>query len=85
MKSTFHGAQTLAMAPLVIDEIPMVGSRCGPFAPALRLLEQRLIDVETLLDAGYPLAQGVEAFKRAMMPGALKVQIVRGDSCFSRD
>ena len=78
LKSTFHGAQTLAMAPLIIDEITVVGSRCGPFAPALRLLEQQLIDVDTLLDAEYPLAQGIEAFKRAITPGTLKVQIVMG-------
>ena len=76
LKSTFHGGQELVMAPLVIDEITVVGSRCGPFEPALRLLERRLIDVETLLDAEYPIEQGVEAFKRAMTPGTLKVQIV---------
>jgi alcohol dehydrogenase len=76
LKSTFHGAHEMRMAPLVVDEITVVGSRCGPFAPALRLLEQRLIEVETLLDAEYPIEQGVEAFKRAMSPGALKVQIV---------
>jgi threonine dehydrogenase-like Zn-dependent dehydrogenase len=85
LKSTFHGAQTLAMAPLVIDEITVVGSRCGPFAPALRLLEQRLIDVDSLLDAEYPLAQGVEAFRHAMAPGTLKVQIVVGNACPSPD
>jgi alcohol dehydrogenase len=79
LKSTFHGAHTLAMAPLVIDEITVVGSRCGPFAPALRLLEQRLIEVDTLLDAEYPIAQGVEAFRHATTPGTLKVQIVVGD------
>jgi alcohol dehydrogenase len=76
LKSTFHGAQEMVMAPVVIDEIMVVGSRCGPFEPALRLLERRLIDVETLLDAEYPIAQGVEAFQRAMTPGTLKVQIV---------
>ena len=76
LKSTFHGAQEMAMAALVIDEITVVGSRCGPFAPALRLLAQRLIEVEILLDAEYPLEQGVEAFARAMAPGTLKVQIV---------
>jgi alcohol dehydrogenase len=76
LKSTFHGTQELAMAPFVIDEITVVGSRCGPFEPALRLLERRLIEVEALLDAEYPIAQGVEAFKRAMTPGTLKVQIV---------
>jgi alcohol dehydrogenase len=78
LKSTFHGGQEMSTAPLVIDEITVVGSRCGPFEPALRLLEQRLIEVETLLDAEYPIEQGVEAFKRAMSPGTLKVQIVLG-------
>ena len=78
LKSTFHGVQEMATAPLVVDEIAVVGSRCGPFAPALRLLEQRLIEVETLLDAEYPIEQGVEAFRRAMTPGTLKVQIVLG-------
>jgi alcohol dehydrogenase len=76
LKSTFHGAQEVAMAPIVIDEITVMGSRCGPFEPALRLLERRLIEVETLFDAEYPIEQGVEAFQRAMSPGTLKVQIV---------
>ena len=76
LKSTFHGTQEVTMAPLAIDEISVVGSRCGPFAPALRLLERRLIDVEAMLDAEYPIAHGVEAFKRAMTPGTLKVHIV---------
>jgi threonine dehydrogenase-like Zn-dependent dehydrogenase len=76
LKSTFHGAQEMSMAPFVIDEITVVGSRCGPFEPALRLLEQGLVEVETLLDAEYPIEQGVEAFKRAMTPGTLKVQVV---------
>jgi alcohol dehydrogenase len=76
LKSTFHGTQDVTMVPCVIDEITVVGSRCGPFEPALRLLERRLIEVETLLDAEYPIDQGVDAFKRAMTPGTLKVQIV---------
>jgi threonine dehydrogenase-like Zn-dependent dehydrogenase len=76
LKSTFHGPQEVATAPLVIDEITVMGSRCGPFEPALRLLERRLIEVETLFDAEYPIEQGVEAFQRAMSPGTLKVQIV---------
>ena len=76
MKSTFHGTQEVPMVPFVIDEITVVGSRCGPFEPALRLLEGRLIEVETLLDAEYPIEQGVEAFKRAITPGTLKVHIV---------
>jgi alcohol dehydrogenase len=76
LKSTFHGTQEVATAPIVVDEITVMGSRCGPFEPALRLLERRLIDVETLLDAEYPIEQGMEAFARAMTPGTLKVHIV---------
>jgi alcohol dehydrogenase len=79
LKSTWHGSQAVAWAPVVIDEIAIVGSRCGPFAPALRLLEQRLIDVEPLLEAEYPLERGLEAFAHAQRPGALKVQLVMVD------
>jgi threonine dehydrogenase-like Zn-dependent dehydrogenase len=76
LKSTFHGAQEVALAPLVIDEITVVGSRCGPFEPALRLLAQHLIDVDALLDAEYPLSHALAAFEQAMRPGTLKVQLV---------
>lgn len=76
LKSTFHGGQDTAFAPIVIDEISIIGSRCGPFAPALRLLEQKLIEVEAMISAEYPLTRGIEAFQRAIEPGVLKVQIV---------
>jgi threonine dehydrogenase-like Zn-dependent dehydrogenase len=76
LKSTFHGVQELALAPAVIDEISVVGSRCGPFAPALRLLAEGLIDVDPLLEAEYPFERAAEAFRRAMTPGTLKVQLV---------
>jgi alcohol dehydrogenase len=76
LKSTFHGAQEMPFAPIVIDEISIVGSRCGPFAPALRLLEKNLIDVESMISAELPIARGVEAFDLAATPGMLKVQVV---------
>jgi alcohol dehydrogenase len=75
LKSTFHGAQEMPFAPIVIDEISIVGSRCGPFKPALRLLEKNLVDVESMISAEFPLSRGVEAFQAAMMPGMLKVQV----------
>jgi threonine dehydrogenase-like Zn-dependent dehydrogenase len=81
LKSTFHGVHPLALAPLVVDEVTLVGSRCGPFPPAMRLLEQHLIEVDALLDAEYPLAHGIEAFARASAPGALKVQLVMEGGC----
>jgi alcohol dehydrogenase len=76
LKSTFHGGQDTTFAPIVIDEISIVGSRCGPFAPALRLLEKKLVEVESLISAEYPLTQGMEAFERATAPGVIKVQLV---------
>ncbi|MGE5138075.1 MAG: MDR/zinc-dependent alcohol dehydrogenase-like family protein [Rudaea sp.] len=76
LKSTFHGAQELALAPIVVDELSIVGSRCGPFEPALRLLASGLVDVEPLIEAEYPLERGLEAFEHAVRPGALKIQVV---------
>jgi len=75
LKSTFHGGQETAFAPIVVDEIAIVGSRCGPFEPALRLLEQKLVDVDSLISAEYPLERGIEAFERAAARGVMKVQI----------
>lgn len=73
LKSTFHGDVEVNLSMLVVDEIKLVGSRCGPFKPALRLLEQKLIDVESLIDEQYPLDEGLRAFERAAAPGVLKV------------
>lgn len=75
LKSTFHGAHELSLAPVVVDEISIIGSRCGPFEPALRLLEKKLIDVDSLIEAEFPIERGSEAFARAGEKGALKVQV----------
>ncbi len=73
LKSTFEGKGEVDLTGAVVDEVALLGSRCGPFAPALRLLERGLVDVEALIDREYPLEQGVEAFERAATRGALKV------------
>ncbi|MGQ9466732.1 MAG: MDR/zinc-dependent alcohol dehydrogenase-like family protein [Anaerolineae bacterium] len=73
LKSTYHGRVEADLTGLVVDEITLVGSRCGPFPPALRLLQYGWVDVRALVSATYPLAQGVEAFARAAEPGVLKV------------
>jgi threonine dehydrogenase-like Zn-dependent dehydrogenase len=65
MKSTFHGEAHLALAPLVVDEITLVGSRCGPFALALELLASGRVEVSPLIDAVYPLDRFSEAFAAA--------------------
>ena len=73
LKSTFQGATSFNAARIVVDEISVVGSRCGRFAPALDLLQRRAIDVESLISEEFPLAEGVRAMERATAPGVLKV------------
>jgi len=73
MKSTYAGVTELNASAVVVDEITLVGSRCGPFAPALDLLATGQVDPLPLVTARYPLEQGVEAFARAARPGVGKV------------
>lgn len=73
LKSTFHGAAEIDAARIVVDEISVVGSRCGRFAPALQLLQENSIDVQSLISEEYELADGVRAMQRAAEPGVLKV------------
>ncbi len=73
LKSTVADRLSLDLAPLVINEISVVGSRCGRFAPALQALEADAIDVTSLIADTLPLQRGVEAFERAAQPGMLKV------------
>lgn len=73
LKSTYRGDATLNISAVVVDEISLVGSRCGPFAPALALLAGGRVDVAALVDARYPLGDGLEAFAHAARPGVLKV------------
>ncbi len=61
------------LSSLVVDEITLVGSRCGPFAPALELLRQQRVDVRSLVEAEYPLSDAPAALERAGRPEALKV------------
>ena len=75
LKSTFHGATALDTAKLVIDELHLVGSRCGPFPPALRALATRRIDPTPLLDQVYPLDEGLRALEHAARPGVLKIAL----------
>lgn len=75
LKSTYHGLVSADLSQLVVDEIRIVGSRCGPFPPALRLLEQGMVDVEPLMDAVYPLDEALAAFEHARRRGALKILV----------
>jgi threonine dehydrogenase-like Zn-dependent dehydrogenase len=75
MKSTYAGELTLNASSLVVDEITLVGSRCGPFAPAIGLLAEKAIDVRPLLHARYALDDAIAAFEHAQRPGVRKVMI----------
>ena len=75
LKSTYSGAVTVDLAPVVVDEVTLVGSRCGPFAPALELLASGRMEVCPLIQARYPLADGLAAFDHAARRGVLKVLV----------
>ncbi|HAY22057.1 MAG TPA: alcohol dehydrogenase [Desulfobacterales bacterium] len=74
-KSTYHDAFDFNPAALVVPEITVVGSRCGPFPPALRLLARRLINPKKLISRVYPLVQAEEALRYATRRGVLKVLV----------
>src|SRR5687767_14045150 len=78
LKTTVAGTQTLAWAPLVIDEVTLVGSRCGPFDQALHALEHGLVDVEPLIADRFNLSSGLMALQRAQQKGVLKVLLEMG-------
>jgi threonine dehydrogenase-like Zn-dependent dehydrogenase len=73
LKSTFSGSSQIDLTRLVVSEITVVGSRCGPFAPALRLLEAGAVHVIPMIEAEYPLDEGVAAFEHAASPGVRKI------------
>ncbi len=73
LKSTYAGNLSLDASSLVVDEITLIGSRCGPFGAALDLLAAEKVDVQPLIHASYPLTQGLTAFKQAQGRGVLKV------------
>jgi threonine dehydrogenase-like Zn-dependent dehydrogenase len=73
LKSTYAGNLSLDASSLVVDEITLIGSRCGPFSPALELLATGKVDVEPLIHAHYPLNKGLSAFEEAQRRGVLKV------------
>jgi threonine dehydrogenase-like Zn-dependent dehydrogenase len=81
LKSTCAAAAPLNLAPLVINEITVVGSRCGSFPPALRALTTGSIDVRSLISERLPLSAGVQALQRAASPDVLKVLLEVSPEC----
>jgi len=75
MKSTYKGDVTVNFSSIVVDEINIIGSRCGPFEPALRLMEKREVDPTVLIMDEYKLGNGLKAFEKAAQPGVLKVLV----------
>jgi threonine dehydrogenase-like Zn-dependent dehydrogenase len=73
LKSTVAAGKPLNLAPVVVDEITVIGSRCGPFREALRALAEKSVDVVSLIGRRMKLEQGVEAMEHAARPGVLKV------------
>jgi len=73
LKSTVAQGKPLNLAPLVVDEITVVGSRCGPFREALRALADKSVDVLSLISRRVKLDKGIEAFDLAQRPGMLKI------------
>lgn len=79
LKSTYAGKASLDCSRIVVDEVTLIGSRCGPFRPAIELLAKGVIDPTDMIIGRYGLAQGLEAFKAASERGALKVLLEPGD------
>lgn len=73
LKSTFHGAVQLDTSRIVVDEISIIGSRCGRFEKALALLAAGKVNVEPLIAAEYSLSEGIAAMQQAEQAGRLKV------------
>ena len=75
MKSTYKGEMTVNFSSIVVDEVNIIGSRCGPFEPALRLMEKREVDPTVLIADEYNLKDALQAFEKAAQPGVLKVLV----------
>jgi threonine dehydrogenase-like Zn-dependent dehydrogenase len=73
MKSTVHGLVPLDTAPVIVDEITLIGSRCGRLEPALRLLRSSRVRVDAMISDEFPLDAAPQAFARAAEKGVLKV------------
>jgi len=73
LKSTYAADSRLNLSPVVVNEITLLGSRCGPFAEAINALARRQIDVLSMITKQFPLSRGVEAFAAAAEPQHIKV------------
>ena len=75
LKSTYKGELNINFSSVVVDEINIIGSRCGPFEPALRLMESKQVDPSILIDSEFSLEDALKAFEHAAETGVLKVLV----------
>jgi threonine dehydrogenase-like Zn-dependent dehydrogenase len=80
LKSTHHKETSLNMAQFVVNEIQLIGSRCGRFQPAIDLLGKRAVDVRPLITQTLPLSEGIAAFAQAAQPESLKIILQMADT-----
>jgi alcohol dehydrogenase len=73
LKSTFHGTADVETWPIVVKELTVIGSRCGPFPPALALLRSGRVDPRPLIARVFPLEDAAKAIRYAQQPGVIKV------------
>jgi threonine dehydrogenase-like Zn-dependent dehydrogenase len=78
LKSTYARSAPLNLGPIVVNEVTLLGSRCGPFPEAINALARRQIDVESMVSRQLPLSRGVEAFEMAADPRYIKVLLKVG-------
>jgi alcohol dehydrogenase len=78
LKSTFHGAANVETWPIVVKELTIIGSRCGPFTPALLLLRSGSVDPHPLMSRVFDLKDAAKAIRCAQQPGVMKVLLRPG-------
>ena len=83
LKSTYKGSVDVNFSRIVVDEVTLIGSRCGPFEPALSSMAEGRVDPRQLIESIYLLEDSLAAFEFASTPGVLKVLVQPGDSIFS--
>jgi threonine dehydrogenase-like Zn-dependent dehydrogenase len=73
LKSTFHGAAPIETWPIVVKELTVLGSRCGPFAKAIALLRSGKVDPRLLITRMFPLNEAPVAIRFAQKSGVMKI------------
>ena len=73
MRTTAAGNHSLSLASIVINEINLVGSRCGPFAEALNVIDSEDLGLDDLISHRFAIQEGILAMKTAASPDAFKV------------